>query len=94
MRRLRTESVGHDAAVAAELAVAERAVRRALAALDGQRRASFGDFDARRAVARTRRDLERCAEAIRAVRPVGTVGGEPDAEPPTRRPAPTPEVAE
>ncbi|NBQ99345.1 MAG: hypothetical protein EBT79_02220 [Actinobacteria bacterium] len=94
MRRLRPESAEHDAAVAAELAVAERAVRRALAALDGQRRASFGDYDARRAVARTRRDLERCIEAIRAVRPVGTVGGEPDAKPTARRPATSHEVAE
>jgi len=94
MRRFRADTTEHDAAVAAELAVAERAVRRALAALDGQRRASFGDFDARRAVARTRRDLERCAEAIRAVRPVGTVGGEPDAAPPPRRTAPPPEVTE
>jgi hypothetical protein len=94
MRRYRSAS-DHDAAVAAELATAERALRRALAALDGPRRDAFGDFDARRAVARTRRDLERCVEAVRAVRPVGTVGGESEvpSPPPPRRPAP-PEVPE
>lgn len=94
MRRFRSSTTEHDAAVAAELATAERAVRRAIAALEGQRRATFGDFDARRAVARTRRDLERCVEVLRSVRPVGTVGGDPNDAPPTREPSPTPEVAE
>lgn len=96
MRRNRTTDTNEtDAAVAAELAAAERSVRRALAVIDGRRRAASGDFDARRSVARVRRDLERCVEAIRSVRPVGTVGGDTQEAPPVARRTPVPtEVAE
>lgn len=97
MRRTRTNTEANetDAAVSAELAAAERSIRRALAVLDGRRRAASGDFDARRAVARVRRDLERCVEALRSVRLVGTVGGGTPEAPPVARRTPVPtEVAE
>lgn len=93
MRRNRSDNPD-DAAVAVELAAAERAVRRAIAIVDGRRRTASGDYDARRVVARTRRDLERCIEALRSVRPVGTVGDDaPGADRPVARRTPT-EVAE
>ena len=95
MPRIRNSTDGVDAAVAKELAVAERSVRRAMSLIEVQRRAAFGDFDGRRAIARTHRDLERCIETLRGVRPVGTVGGEPEAPPPPRRQNTVPEeVAE
>lgn len=94
MRRNRSNNPD-DAAVAAELAAAERSVRRAIAVIDGRRRAASGDFDTRRAVARVRRDLERCVEALRSVRPVGTVGGGTSEAPSVARRTPVPtEVAE
>lgn len=74
MPRIRATTEGPDAQVAAELAVAERAIRRAMLPVDAQHRAASGDYDARRAVARVRRDLERCLDSIRSVRPLGTVG--------------------
>jgi len=84
MPRIRATTEGPDAQVAAELAVAERAVRRAVAALDGPHRAARGDYDARRAVARVRRDLGRCLDSIRSVRLIGTVddGRDTDTPPP------------
>lgn len=74
MPRIRATTEGPDAQVAAELAVAERAIRRAMLPVEAQHRAASGDYDARRAVARVRRDLERCLDSIRSVRPIGTVG--------------------
>lgn len=94
MRRIRNTAEGPDADVAAELVAAERAVRRAMSIVETQHRAASGDYDARRAVARVRRDLERCLEALRSVRPIGTVGGEQEAPPVPRRTPVPPEVTE
>jgi hypothetical protein len=92
MRRIRNITEGPDAEVAAELAVAERAVRRAMSLVEIKHRAASGDYDARRAVSHVRRDLERCMEALRSVRPVGTIGNEQEAPPVPRRTPVRPEV--
>ena len=94
MRRIRNTTDGPDAEVAAELAVASRAVRRAMSLVEGHHRAASGDYDARRATARVRRDLERCLEVLRSVRPVGTVGDEQEAPPVPRRTPAQSEVTE
>jgi hypothetical protein len=94
MRRIRNTTDGPDAEVAAELAVASRAVRRAMSLVEGRHRAAAGDYDARRATARVRRDLERCLEVLRSVRPVGTVGDEQEAPPVPRRTPAQSEVIE
>lgn len=88
MRRIRTATEGPDGQVAAELAVAERAVRRAMSFVEGQHRAASGNYDARRAVARVRRDLERCIEVLRSVHSVGVVGDDQE-QPTPRRPIPS-----
>ena len=94
MPRIRTATEGADAEVAAELAVAEQAVRRALGIVAKRHRAAVGNYDLRRNISRVHRDLDRCIEALRAVRAGGMVGDAAEA-PPTPRRTPVPlEVAE
>jgi hypothetical protein len=95
MRRARIAVDGPDAAVAAELSVAARAVVKALQLVEVHHKSLSGNYDARRASARVRRDLEQCLDSIRRVRPIGTVTDDSPGTPtpPVRPPVP-PEVVE
>ena len=95
MRRIRSGVEGPDAAVAAELSVAARAVVKALQLVEAHHKSLSGNYDARRASARVRRDLEQCLDSIRRVRAIGTVEDDSPGTPPppVRSPVP-PEVAE
>lgn len=84
MRRSVDPTTEHDKAIAVELAIAEKALHRALSLTAGPRRASFGDFNIRREVSRTQRDIERCIDSIRKVHLIG------DLTQPTPKPAEVP----
>ena len=58
-----------DAAIAAEVATATRALTKVVGLLSDARRATeVGDWDARSALAKTRRDAEQCIRALRSFR--------------------------
>jgi hypothetical protein len=58
-----------DAAISAEVAVATRALSKVLGMLSDARRATeVGDWDARSALAKSRRDAEQCISMLRSFR--------------------------